>query len=332
MSGQPDPIASYARTAYAQGWAASGGPMTDAVKAGCIAAVQMCIEHADTPGILEVAIHLGHLEGVWAQVFHRRLDLIKQYGDALTPLWKQAVSGLDVEGIVETFRQQLGLSEAFDPEFIRKAKTLARELAMRIMAWLSGKTIWQQLRDAMRAVLVAGQAEGYASALAVAASQKTVLGFEFDVAFKHAYEALSNLGQIWADADAWLTRVVGRAADDLGRTLGNMVAYGASYEDMVQSARDVLDMQSSDAVSFIVDWALSTGLSQGALNLYRSEGVQRVSWLTAGDDRVCPTCEQNGENSPFPIDEFPTMPSHPLCRCVASAELDLADYGAFFTN
>lgn len=324
-------IAPYARTAYAQGWAASGGPMTRAVRAGCIAAVQMCIEHQDEPGILEVALHLGHLEGVWAQVFHRRLDLIEQYGDILTPLWQEAAADLDVAGAIEELRREAGLSESRESR--RQIKALARALAMRLMSWLTGKTIWQRLRDAMRAVLTAAHAEGYASALAVAASEQKLLGFEFDIAFKHAYEALANLGELWADADTWLTKVIGRAADDFGRELANLVESEASYEDMVSAGMSILGMQSSDAVSFVVDWALSTGLSQGALNLYRSEGVQKVTWMTAGDDHVCVTCERNGQDSPFEISEFPQMPAHPLCRCVAVAELlDLSDYSAFFSS
>ena len=42
-------IAPYARTAYAQGWATSGGPMTDTVKAGCTAAVEVAIANAAHP-------------------------------------------------------------------------------------------------------------------------------------------------------------------------------------------------------------------------------------------------------------------------------------------
>ena len=66
------PIAPYARTAYAQGWAASGGPMTARVKAGCVAAVEHAIAHAEDPRILEVMLHLGRLEGAWALIYQRR--------------------------------------------------------------------------------------------------------------------------------------------------------------------------------------------------------------------------------------------------------------------
>src|SRR5947209_8774166 len=52
-------IAGYARHAFAAGWARSGGPMTERVKAACQVAVQLAYEHAHDPGILEVALDLG---------------------------------------------------------------------------------------------------------------------------------------------------------------------------------------------------------------------------------------------------------------------------------
>lgn len=326
-------IRPYARTAYAQGWAASGGPMTDQVRAGCIAAMDLCVEHAHDPDVLEVALHLGHLEGVWAQVFARREDLFKSHIGAVQKAWRAAVDGVDVAGAVRIFRQQVGLGEALDRDALRRMKDAARNAAVRLLQWIPGKAAWQGLRDAMRAVVTAGRAEGYASSLAVAASQHHMIGFNFDIAFQHAYDALENLGDAWAAADPWLERMLGRAADEFGRTLGDLAASGADYSQMVAAGLDVLQdtVADKDIVGFIVDWAASTGMSRGALDLYASEGVTHVSWLTAGDGRVCPVCERNGEESPFLITDFPTMPAHPLCRCVASAEFNISpNYGGFF--
>jgi 2'-5' RNA ligase len=50
-----DSLAEAARSAYAAGWALSGGPMTDQVRAGCTAAVAHATENRDDPGILEVS-------------------------------------------------------------------------------------------------------------------------------------------------------------------------------------------------------------------------------------------------------------------------------------
>src|SRR5215475_1321028 len=70
-----DGLAAIAREAYAMGWAASRGPMTDRVRAGSVAAVDLALAHWDEPGVLEATLQLGHLEGIWAGIFDRRLQL-----------------------------------------------------------------------------------------------------------------------------------------------------------------------------------------------------------------------------------------------------------------
>ena len=49
-------------------------------------------------------------------------------------------------------------------------------------------------------------------------------------------------------------------------------------------------------------------------------GVTKKVWFTAGDNRVCPICEQNSADGEIPVnaefysgDQFP--PAHPGCRC-----------------
>lgn len=307
--------------------------MTERVHAGCIAVMDLCAENWDQPGILEVAIHLGKLEGVWASVFARRFKLMDDFTAKLLPVWRQATAALDVAGAVELFRNAVGLSEAApDPDWLRRVKREARDAAMRLLAWVPGTNSWQELRDIMRDLITASRAEGFADALAVAASAEHKLGFDFDIAFQHAYDALANDGATWAEADSWLHRMLGRAADEFMHTMGDLAASGAEYSQMVRAGVDVLGALSpeEDTVAFIVDWAASFGMSRGALDLYKSEGVQKVTWMTAGDGRVCAICEKYGEDSPFPIMDFPSMPAHPRCRCVSSAEFDISAYSGFF--
>ena len=101
------PIAPYARTAYAQGWAASGGPMTGRVKAGCIAAVEHAIEHADDPHILEVMLHLGKLEGAWALIYQRREEQHRKHAPVRACVGGAADRGHEV-GPVGKAGQRIG--------------------------------------------------------------------------------------------------------------------------------------------------------------------------------------------------------------------------------
>lgn len=48
----------------------------------------------------------------------------------------------------------------------------------------------------------------------------------------------------------------------------------------------------------------------------RIERLGRVDILTAGDDKVCPVCEDIAENGPYTVNEARSLiPAHPNCRC-----------------
>lgn len=331
-------VRSYARAAYAQGWAVSGGPMTQRVQAGCLAVMDMCESRWNEPDIIEVAIHLGKLEGVWAKIFARRFALMDKLTVQTQQTWRSVTKQLDVAGVLEVLAQQFGLVESKEDDERAKrdrARAAARDAVNRLLQWLPGTPEWQALRNELRDAILSGRAEGFADALAIAGLEAHTVSFDFDLAFQHAYDALENLGETWAQGDAWLERMLGRAADEFTRTIGDLVASEAEYSQLLAAGLDVLQATTADEdiVSFIIDWAMSAGMSQGALDLYKSENVEKVTWMTAGDGRVCILCEQHGIDSPFPIMDFPEMPAHPRCRCVASAEFDVTpDYSAFFSG
>ena len=54
-----------------------------------------------------------------------------------------------------------------------------------------------------------------------------------------------------------------------------------------------------------------------ALRAAKSFGEEEVNVQTAGDDRVCATCQAISDNGPYPIDTaMDLIPNHPRCRCV----------------
>lgn len=324
-------IAPYARAAFANGVAASGGPITDRVRAGCIAAVEYACEHFDDRDVLEVTLRLGHLEGVWALVFDRRDKLIAAKTKTVLAAWRKTVERLDVAAMIRRYRHEMRLQEATARQ--QSLRDQAKREALNLLEMIPATGAWQDLRTAMRDAVKSGRAEGYADAIALAAEAEGRIGYDFDLAFDHAYDALANLGETWADADVWLERMLAREADQLGGALAALAGDGASYEEMLAAAGDILDGVEGDAVGFITDWALSTGMARGALDLYGSEGVTGVDWMTAGDLRVCAVCNQNESGSPWPINEFPTQPSHPSCRCAMSANFNLSDsYSGLFAS
>ena len=52
---------------------------------------------------------------------------------------------------------------------------------------------------------------------------------------------------------------------------------------------------------------------EALVKAYTDDGVERVRWITAVDDRRCPTCKAR-HNKIYPIDKIPSKP-HLHCRC-----------------
>lgn len=323
----PDPLAELLREAYATGWAASGGPMTDRVRAACAAAVDAGLAHPDEPGLVEATLQLGHLEGVWARIFDRRLKLHADNDADLLALWRPIAAALDVDTLV---RHVLRPSESID----LPAKRLA-DIASRVASMLKQvvhNTSWKTLRKAVRDALARARAEGKVDALALAADSLGEIGFDFGLAFDTAYAALDDVADLLTDADAWLADAIGDQGAVLGKKLASLISDEASADDITAAVTALL--ADGAPVALVIDQLTGRAMVQGALDLYATEGVATASVITAGDDRVCPQCDEYEANSPYALADFPTIPAHPLCRCapVANDPLPLSAFQPYLTD
>lgn len=323
-----DPLPEQAREAYAAGWALSGGPMTDRVKAACTAAVARALENRREPAVLEVTLDLGKLHGTWAEVYRRREELTAAHVDLIAAVWRKLVKRLDARDLVTQWKRHASLPapmESAGPQW-RKAAVVA------VLAWLRSVLADPEYRDlalAVTAALTAGQAEGRTGALAVAADQAGAVGFDWD----KAYDAMSrDVGAFLPDAaEPWVQRVIAGAAADGGKLLADLADEGESDSEIVKAVMDAVAGMTPKALTLIVDYATGAAMARGALDLYASEGLQLVSWLTAGDGRVCVSCEDNEENGPYAPEDFPTCPDHYRCRCcpTPAEPLPVSAYAAF---
>ncbi|MFE9127094.1 2'-5' RNA ligase family protein [Streptomyces sp. NPDC007148] len=319
------PMAAPAREAFAAGWALSGGPMTERVKAASTAAMHTAIECADDPHILEVTIDLGKLEGMWALLFQRREEKQAEHTRLVAEAWRPLIDRAAVADMVDRFRSHAGLSEAAR-DFLTEALAAARAM-LHALADLTG---WTAVRTAIRNAIAAGNAEGMVNAVAIAAERASVVGLDWNIAFKDAYESLARLDELWGNADGWLGRMLDRATADLGRALAEAAEEGASREEMIEAAMDVLGSTDVEAVAFTVDWAMTTAADDGALRLYRAEGVRQIDVITAGDGRVCAICADYEVGSPWNTLDVPRLPTHPYCRCCYAAAVSMANFAAWF--
>ncbi|MFG2412280.1 2'-5' RNA ligase family protein [Streptomyces goshikiensis] len=316
------PMESVAREAFATGWALSGGPMTDRVRTACETAVSIATEAADDPDVLRATIDLGRLEGMWALLFQRREEQQSLHMAEVRRQWRELISRDDITVMVDRLRHQLGVTEAVDPGRLRVEALAAAKAMLRALADLSG---FSALRIALRNAIAAGRAEGMVNAVAIAAERAGKVGLDWNIAFKDAYQSMERLEDLWADAGGWLGRMIDGVAGDLGRTLADGLEAGLDRDALVDAAAELLTGD-AEAVAFTVDWAMTTAADEGALALYRSEGVLQIDIITAGDGRVCGACIDAESGSPWHIGDQPRMPLHPHCRCCYAADVSLAHF------
>jgi len=62
--------------------------------------------------------------------------------------------------------------------------------------------------------------------------------------------------------------------------------------------------------------------NMGAVEYYKDNGVDKVTWVASFGDRTCPDCESLDGNI-FEIGTQPEIPLHPLCRCTLTPFVEL---------
>ena len=304
-----------ARAAFAIGYAQANptGDLHPRAVTACAAAIEASRLHPHAQ-IVEVTLHLGHLEGTWATIYDRRLAMIHQAADAARPAWKAGGARIDWATLVTNVRRKHGLTETT----VHPDPVIAMMVNDAIAQGFNPDELTQLIADG----LPLAHAEGTAGALALAADHAGYTSFDFDIAFEDALTALRAMDRVgstfWDDqAKAWIEDAIRGSANDLTRELAKLIEDQASYADMLDSVSTMFD--TGDAAAYVTDVAISSSLTQGALSLYGSEGVAQVDYLTAGDERVCLQCDSAESGNPYDLSAVPAPPLHGRCRCAVQA-------------
>jgi 2'-5' RNA ligase len=311
-------LAEHARQAYAAGWALSGGPMTDRVRAGSVVAVQMAVENAHDPRILEATLQIGKLEGTWALFFARRQKLTDEQIAFIVAILARIIDGLPVVKLVERLRAEAGPG-VYAADYLKAVTTQAAGgLLAGIYAHDQHGDLQQAVEDALRAAM----AEGQAGALALNADKHGV-DYDFAKAYEAIYDQLEHLPDLPLMAQDWVQQMVGGAARQLGGTLASLLDAGATQTEMVAAVKGALDVSSAGsitnrAVAAFLNQSISQAMSQASLSLYASEGAAQAYFVTAGDGSVCAMCQDAESGNPFAVSDCPTPGLHPNCRCMVT--------------
>lgn len=298
----PHPLAPYARTAFAQGWAASGGPLTARVGAACTAAVQTACEHADHPGVLEATLRLGHLEGVWAAIYQRREQLHAEADTDGLAAWRDATDGLNLGPLIQQ-------AQADGPTTDRaQHRRVLAALALAILGLLPATAQWEHLRALFAAAHDTARRYGWAAAGALLADDRGEIGPDLDQLAATAPD--DTTGAAVVAAASALAAALRATANTLARTV---TPDDPADTDNLDAATDDA-LQAGDDISLALDTSISLGWAAGMLAAISASSPQ-VSVITAGDGRVCPACEQAEADSPYLPGSAPPLPLHPRCRC-----------------
>lgn len=93
---------------------------------------------------------------------------------------------------------------------------------------------------------------------------------------------------------------------------------GESIPRLARRVRSVYSDAERHRAFTIARTEIVTASNKGAEQRYRQEGVERVEWYTALDERTCPECfPLHGKT--YAINDGPRPALHPNCRCVITA-------------
>jgi len=312
--------------AFAAGWALSGAGLGERFDAGIAAAVLAAAEH---PGrhVTEATLRLGHLTGIWATVYKRQDDLYAMSAVGVLVAWRKLLRDLDIAAMVAALRRQFLMGDDGSPAAgtgsdspaaakYHKAelKTAAASLAAGLLAVLPSLPLFAAFLADIETALGLAAAEGFASALAVAASQAGHAGFDWDAATADGQSHAPPEGA----ADAIAAAIIAGCVTDLAVTLTRMAAEGATAAAMARFVRDYL--RDPKALAAYLQHAMGAAATAVALALFGQAQIERVLFITAGDDRVCAECDALEDANPYTAETFPHLPVHIKCRCQPHSE------------
>lgn len=102
------------------------------------------------------------------------------------------------------------------------------------------------------------------------------------------------------------------ARKDILTHLSEGMAEGKSIIEMEREIRELIEETYANRAETIARTEISYAENTATINRYREEGVKKVQFLAAKDERTCDECSSL-EGEVFDIDDAPVIPIHPNC-------------------
>ena len=296
---------------------------------------------ASVPPVAEVSIDLSALTGIWADVFARQDALYARHQRKARTAWRKALAALDLAALIAAFRREALMVDGApapgtdheSPQAARYHKAelrmLARSMAAGFLMGVNDQPDYAGLLAAITAALTAAAGEGTAAALGISAAGAGYDGFAWD---KAAKDGRSEPDQ--GTVTGWAAKIIAGAVTGLAAALTAGAVAGASAEVMQAAASAVL--RKAGSVTAYLGQAMHSAVNRAMAAAYDAlGGIELLTWTTAGDGRVCPTCQGYEDNSPYTPQDYPDTP-HPGCRCIPEPSggltLPLGAFAAYMIN
>jgi hypothetical protein len=177
------------------------------------------------------------------------------------------------------------------------------------------KTEWQKLRLAVGEAITSGRAYGVADAMELLADKISATNFDFDRAFSDARYNFENDPTVLGQVDNYLDQLLNDVSNNVAKKLAKMADDGATAEEMRQYLEDNLGDGTSPLFSIFLHVIVLAAITFGIKWFFKDNGVAMVYFITAGDELVCPECDEIEQANPYELADAPDPPIHQNCRC-----------------
>jgi SPP1 gp7 family putative phage head morphogenesis protein len=132
-----------------------------------------------------------------------------------------------------------------------------------------------------------------------------------------AKDAQGGLKALLDEADITINGVTDSALERIGSALADGLARGDSFETTAKAVQDVV--ASPEHAALIANTEYGRAMSAASIDTYQQAGVEQCDWLAEAS--ACEQCAANADGSPYALDDAPTQPAHPACRCAVAPHL-----------
>ena len=165
----------------------------------------------------------------------------------------------------------------------------------------------------------------------VGAKEEKILNKQLEIALREVYKSTPLPGAIFALIDEvkvkrlistpwcgkhfseriWVNK--SNMIEQLKKGVTESIVLGKSKDKAVEEIMKKCNVGFRDADRLVRTELMAT-INHSQIEKYKDNGYTHVQVLVAGDERTCPECMAY-DGKTYKINEAPTIPSHPNCRC-----------------